>query len=613
MSSFEYIKENKTIKLDDKLAEKLAIELSGKWKKFDDKRKRQLDDAETILNRLNRDAISEIEFNDTVDTDSIYELHESLRANLRKHIEHNIENFSVFGRDKESHDNSPIQKESIIFSFRDMKFKDEAKKILDDFMVSGELIAFTGWYEKVKQVRRQQENIVPVLDNEDNIIGEETKKEIVIQDQKVYEGVKCNYISYKDFVYDVYAKDFDSALKIQRNYVTYDDIKAEQNFKLSEDAKEALNPIKTSETESNTTFQSSNSSEEQEREEGKVKLYECWGDIKLKDGTLLKNYLVVIANEKYIIRFEPNPYIINPYTIRRVITDNSTLRGVSLIKVAIGHSVVSAFILSKMLKILWLVQNPPWIGPEGAKSETGETEWEPGKYYGFDEWTGADAPIPVKFDSSVINFKFIDYFKSIMQSTTGIFPYMAGIQDETNRTATESGILINGQQVRLMMNVDEIQDFILDLTEKTAELKANYMFDNESLPQISDDGQYKELTVTPDIRQGNYKYDYTDKRSFFEKQQEADKFLMGIKQFAEMGIPVNGEEAFKYYLENQEIKNVDRFITIDPIEEQFKRLPPEEQQRYKPIVAELIKQQIDTQEMMNGQPTGLQENQPSLL
>jgi hypothetical protein len=592
MSSFEYIKDSKKTVLTPELAKKLADEITAKYKTLDTKRNPQKEDAKTLQEMLDRDAIKEIKYNETVSTDDIYELKESLRANLRQYLNNNLENFVVQGRDKRSHQNAPSQKEYLVYNLRDMDFKTEAKQVVDNFLIWGELITFTSWKVKINEYRRPINQIqADYLKLQTKIQAGEELDEIeqenylriemavndgkshVILINKEYEGAKIEAINPEFFVYDTYCSDFDSAFKADKKPTTYDNIITEKNFKLDEEAHKALNPQM-----SETDPTEKENSEEDNKNTGRVELIQVFGDIKLDDGTLLRNYFVVIANEKHVIRFEPNPYLINPYTCEAVIRDHRTKRGRSLLKVSIPHSLVSSYIMTKMLQILALVQNPPWYGKKGTFKNSGEKEIGPGVFLEHDDdLTPDQRPQPMTHYAQALDpsFAFLEKFKAMMQALTGIFPYMSGIQDDTDRTLGEANILMNGQQVRLMMVIDDIQDFLLKNISKVAKILSDYKFGQEILPKYKDNGDFEETEITDEIRQGNYKFDYTDRRSHFEKRQESDKFVAGVQGFVNSGADVNINETYKSWLDTWSFKDIERFINSHPLDKMLDSLPPE--------------------------------------
>ena len=67
----------------------------------------------------------------------------------------------------------------------------------------------------------------------------------------------------------------------------------------------------------------------------KIELLEYWGDIKLVDGSIARNQVIVLAARNFIIRQELNPYIINPFVVMNIVQDPDTKRGFVYLKTAL--------------------------------------------------------------------------------------------------------------------------------------------------------------------------------------------------------------------------------------------------------------------------------------
>lgn len=45
-----------------------------------------------------------------------------------------------------------------------------------------------------------------------------------------------------------------------------------------------------------------------------IEVLEHWGNFTMPDGTVLRNWHAVVVGGKYLVRFEKNNYVINPFT-----------------------------------------------------------------------------------------------------------------------------------------------------------------------------------------------------------------------------------------------------------------------------------------------------------
>ena len=95
------------------------------------------------------------------------------------------------------------------------------------------------------------------------------------------------------------------------------------------------------------------------RKGNKLEVLEFYGDIQKPDGTMLKNYLITVVARTKVVRFVPNPFVINPFVHASVIEDPETKRGVSPLKVAMILSSISSGFIPFSFLIL-IAQSIAW-------------------------------------------------------------------------------------------------------------------------------------------------------------------------------------------------------------------------------------------------------------
>jgi len=144
-------------KLNDSDKECLAKDLGAKFEQLDKERSVQLQDGKSIKAMIDHELLSEIEFGTEVNTDDMYELRETMRANLRKYIESNLENFTVLAESDSAYEVVEAQKQNLVEIQKKNKIKDEYKKTIDNMLIYGELISFCEWSEEYKNVRRKKD------------------------------------------------------------------------------------------------------------------------------------------------------------------------------------------------------------------------------------------------------------------------------------------------------------------------------------------------------------------------------------------------------------------------------------------------------------------------
>lgn len=189
-------------------------------------------------------------------------------------------------------------------------------------------------------------------------------------------------------------------------------------------------------------------------EGNRLEILEFWGDIELTNGTVMKNRLITVAGRCEIIRLEANPFVINPFIHANIIESPDTGRGISPLRVALVLNDISSTILNKQIDALALMMNPPYLAPKGCFK--GEQEVRPGKIIEYDSALMTSAPAPLSFDKAMMGWDFLNYFKTTIESATGIFKNMAGNIQSAERTATEINYSVNGQEARLNMMLDAV-------------------------------------------------------------------------------------------------------------------------------------------------------------
>ena len=111
----------------------------------------------------------------------------------------------------------------------------------------------------------------------------------------------------------------------------------------------------------------------------------------------------------------------------------------------------------------------------------------------------------------------------LMAEVSGIFPNMVGaVEEGGTKTATEINVKTQGQMTRLAMIVDTInQDLIIPNVEKVAKLCADFKSGIETI-FVSKDNKKEYIEIDNSVRQGDYKYTYSDNSATAVKSEQAD-------------------------------------------------------------------------------------------
>ena len=541
-----------TTKLEEKESIDLVKYITQRYEDFESNRSRQLSDIRVVRESIYSTKVPSVkDWNTDIELPDIYELAQTLKAHISENLYSHADGmFDVSGVTPQAQMLANRQKAILVNTFEQMNIENELEKIIDSVVETGECTLFVGWETKNKNIRRAK-TIEEQLTSPD-------EDSFVVENKFVYDNAKVKYIKAEDFVFDTLNKDnWDSCAKVYRTSSTFDEV---QNNSLNN----ALTPEKLENLKMLITNKK-NKDSEKGVDGKKLEILEYWGDIELPNGKLLKNWLIVVAGRKEIIRFEANPFVINPFIHANIIESPNTNRGISPLKVAIVMNNISSNIMNKQLDALALMMNPPYLAPKGCFK--GEQEVRPGKIIEYDTSLMPQAPIPLTFDKALNGWDFLNYFKNSTENATGIFKNMAGNIQNQARTATEINYSVTGQSARLNMILDSIsRKIIIPMVEKTAEIIANFKVGKEVIC-LNDSGKYIFLEIDDSIRGAQYIYRYGDRKATAERKLKLKELFEVVKSFAE--VPTLAEkidwiECFKYALEQYGIENSNNFL-VDEI------------------------------------------------
>ena len=145
-----------------------------------------------------------------------------------------------------------------------------------------------------------------------------------VDTKKIYDNPYVYPVNPADLVFDTSQVDnWDSCPKIYRTYKTPFDIVNNAYYSLSDEEKEEILVM---------TMTSNTSVLDKTKDVvngSTIEVLEHWGDLKLPDGKVLKNWHAVIVGRKFLVEFGKNERLINPFSYGAFITDPETKRGIS--------------------------------------------------------------------------------------------------------------------------------------------------------------------------------------------------------------------------------------------------------------------------------------------
>lgn len=600
----EYLveKENKAKKLSENEKEDIAKRISEEFKTYDRARSAQLDKAMHIKDEVFFKAVAKVETDESKRWKSrlklckMYMYHQILKAFIWKNTYANTNSmFDVSGESLEADDNSNKQKTALVDILEKMDYSKTLDKIIDNSLIYGELISFATWKKQTEEYRRPVDILDAIKEPQNALKIASAKmqgKEYYIDEKEIYNNPYIYYVDPANFVFDAAQKDeWETCPKINRTWKTPEYINSNKYFELTDAQRQDIRDIAKQQSDEQDLDSLQTELHKEEITSGStVEMLEHFGDITLADGTVLRNWYAVVIAGKYLVRFEKNPLIINPFSYGAYVTDPDNGRGISPLYSIYDISLTQEDMLRRTMDMQALTENPPQFVPKGFYGEHPDNvELHPGKIMEYDQ--GLFPQLPMKQMEFAVNVFTEDlaYLGDLTSEISGIFPNMAGASESDRTTATEISTKVEGQLTRLKMLLDIINQYlILDNVKKVAKLKANFTFGNETV-FVNNVNQPENVEITDEIRQADYRYTYADRSATSERFNYVDMIGQAVQMFVKSGLQINIDEFFTWYMEQKGVENPERFIMNQ------ETIPPEVQQallqnpQLAPIIQEMIR------------------------
>nr|DAI37185.1 MAG TPA: Head to tail joining protein [Caudoviricetes sp.] len=570
----EYIieKSNKTKKLtpEDKLH--LAKRIVNDFKTYDDARSSILSFANELISEIffKKNLSKENDKNKTwkakVKMCKLFMFYQTFKAFIWKNTYSGINSmFDVSGESLEADNNSNKQKAMLVDILEKMDYSHICDIVIDNALLYGELITFTTWKTRKEEYRRPINFFETLFEGDlkklPKILEAKSKgKNFYIDERIIYDNPYVIPVNPADFVFDVsQSDDFNNCPKIYRTWRTPEDIINNQCYEISaEVANDLRNMISKEPDVSDLIDQSKESLLNKNKNGSTIEVLEHWGNFTMPDGTVLRNWHAVVVGGKYLVRFEKNNYVINPFTFGTFLQEPETKRGISPLYSVLNLAHIQEDLLNKTVDMQSLTENPPLLCPKDF-FDNDDVELYPGKIITYDQQLYTSSSIqPMTFQSNIF-INDITFLSDLMSEICGIFPNMLGAEESGDKTATEINVKAQGQTTRLSMVLDIInQYFIIPTVKNVAQLCANFKFGTEQV-FLNKDNNPENVIITDDVRQGDYRYTYSDRNSMTERFSFADMVILAVERFANH-IPLNVQSIFVWYMEQKGVENPERFL-----------------------------------------------------
>ena len=594
----EYIVEkyNKTKKLSPEEKLHLAKRVVNDFKSYNDARSNVLTFASELISEIffkkafSKETDKNKKWKAKVKMCKLFMFYQTFKAFIWKNTYSGINSmFDVSGESLEADNNSNKQKAMLVDILEKMDYSHICDIVIDNALLYGELITFTTWKTRKEEYRRPI-NFFEVLFQQDlkklpKILEAKAKgRNFYIDERVIYDNPYVIPVNPADFVFDVsQLDDFDNCPKIYRTWRTPEDIINNECYEITSDiANELRNMISREPDISDLIDQSKEALVNKDKNGSTIEVLEHWGNFTMPDGTVLRNWHAVVVGGKYLVRFEKNNFVINPFTFGTFLQDPETKRGISPLYSVLDLAHIQENLLNKTVDMQSLTENPPLLCPKDFFDDD-DVELYPGKIITYDPQLYTSSSIqPMKFQSNIF-INDITFLSDLMSEVCGIFPNMVGAEEKGDKTATEINVKSQGQTTRLSMVLDIInQYFIIPTVKNIAKLCANFKFGTEHV-FLNKDNNPENVVITDEVRQGEYRYTYSDRNSMSERFSFADMVILAVERFANH-IPLNVQSIFVWYMEQKGVENPERFL------QSGQEIPPEVQQilLQNPAVQELI-------------------------
>ena len=599
----EYIvdKEEKSRKLSQEDKNSIAKRIVSDFKSYNDARNENLIKARKIIEEVFfRNDLSAItdknkKWKARVKMCKLFMYFQTFKAFIWKNTYSGINSmFDVSGESLEADTNANKQKTMLVDILEKMDYPQICDSIIDNSLLYGELISFTTWKTHKEEYRRPIKFFEALFQTDiqklPKILEAKAKgKNYYIDERIVYDNPSVIPVNPANFVFDVsQIDDFDNCPKIHRTWRTPDDIINNKCYEVSDEVADALRKMIATEPDiSDIQDQSTEGLNDKNKNNSTIEVLEHWGNFTLKNGEVLKNWHAVVVGGKYLVRFEKNNYVINPFTFGAYILDPETKRGISPLYSVLDLAHTQEDLMNKTLNMQSLTENPPLLCPKDF-FEDDEIERYPGKILSYDPQLYTSSSIqPLSFSTNIF-ITDITFLSDLMSEISGIFPNMIGAEEKGNKTATEISVKTQGQTTRLSMVLDIInQYFIIPNVKNIAKLCANFKFGDEHI-YLNKDNNPENVLITDEVRQAEYRYTYSDRNSMNERFSFADMVILAVERFANH-IPLDVKSIFTWYMEQKGVENPERFI------QQVEQIPQDVQNvlLQDPIVQQMIAESND--------------------
>jgi hypothetical protein len=394
----------------------------------------------------------------------VYSLKESHQSFIWKNVYNDLSKLVDIQENGQSTDLTTQLEDFLGSSFKKIHLGNTIDQAINYLDTTGEACLFIGW----KKIQSTSKKPIEELTPEDNIVNIGKRFATVISESTSSPNIEV--INPLNLVIEPGVNpdnidSFNKASKIIKNWKSVDDILNNKTYKLSKEQQEALRNISFATNESDLD---ENQYLNRETFNNKVEVLDYWGDIKLKDGTYLRDYHITVANRGILLAFETNPFVINPIINAAITRDSDTFRGIPVLYSILDITDLEQEEINLIIDNQAMVFNPARFVPS-TFFEGDVIKLEPGKLLKYNKQS-QDPNSIIEIGNNLINADaLVTFSDKVIQETSHINGNQ--ISPQKVQTATETKINAVSNDIVNYKTVDMLkQNLIVPMCEKVIEL-----------------------------------------------------------------------------------------------------------------------------------------------
>lgn len=301
----------------------------------------------------------------------------------------------------------------------------------------------------------------------------------------------------------------------------------------------------------------------------RVEVLEVWANYDFGDGVVPA--LCVIANRKYLIRLEKNPYDHGkkPFILFKDTAVPHEFWAVGEVEPIVKLQYELNDIRNQRMDNVTLILNRMWKVQKGADVDEEDLVSQAGQVIHTGRMDGIEPLVTPDVTSSAYNEE--GFIKDDAKTATGVNDFISGAtgsgknkSDIGNDTATGIMLLQEAGNARFKMKLDNLEDSLREFGRQLMALNQQFI-DKEMVLRIVGEGGIKWVTISPDDIKGEFDVDVeagsTQPVSKSVRRAEARELiatLMPLIPIAQqMGVNINLSYYLKNLLKSYDLQDID--------------------------------------------------------